>query len=45
MMWPGGEFAYQNVNPTFKKSWNISVTMTERIDTVNYFQISIFQTI
>ena len=34
MMWPGNEFEYSGVKPTYFKAWNYNVTWEKRIDEV-----------
>lgn len=35
MMWPGGNFNYQNTTPTYIQSWDPSYNFKNRIDTVS----------
>ncbi|KAK6624257.1 hypothetical protein RUM44_011116 [Polyplax serrata] len=32
MMWPGNEYAYSGIKPTYQKAWNYNVTWDKRVD-------------
>lgn len=31
-MWPGNEYAYSGIKPTYQKAWNYNVTWDKRVD-------------